>query len=83
MGSKITKSRGKPGLSRVFREFNNGDAVTVIKEPSVESRFPLRIHGLTGIVTGKVGSSYVVELKTKDKLKKFIVEPVHLKRIKQ
>lgn len=81
--AKRIESKGKPGLSRVFREFQEGEAVAVVKEPSVRSIFPLRIQGLTGKVIGKRGKSYIVKIKTQDKNKEFLLEPVHLKRIKQ
>ena len=81
--TKRIESSARPGLSRVFQEFKEGEPVAVIKEPSVESRFPLRLQGLTGTVKDKRGKSYIVEIKTQDKMKRFLIEPVHLKRIKQ
>ncbi len=80
---KRTESRGRPGLSKLFREFNTGDAVAVIKEPSVDSRFPLRLQGSTGIVTEKRGKAYEVKIYTQDKKKTFLIEPIHLRRIMQ
>ncbi len=76
-------SKGKPGLGKIFHRFNNGDAVAVVKEPSVKSVFPFRLQGLTGTVVDTRGKSYIVEIKTQNKKKKFLIEPVHLKRIKQ
>jgi len=81
--TKRIESRAKPGLSMVFQEFKEGEPVAVVKEPSVDSRFPLRLQGLTGTVRDRRGKSYVVEIKTQNKAKKFLIEPVHLKRIKQ
>ena len=78
---KRTESRGRPGLNKLFREFNLGESVAVIKEPSVVSKFPIRIQGSTGIVTEKRGNSYGVEIYTQNKKKKFLIEPIHLKRI--
>ncbi|HTY44357.1 MAG TPA: 50S ribosomal protein L21e [Patescibacteria group bacterium] len=80
---KRIESRGRVGLSKLFKEFNLGDAVAVVKEPSVDSRFPLRIQGSTGIVSEKRGRSYMVEIYTQDKKKKFLIEPAHLKKIMQ
>lgn len=81
--TKRIQSRGKPGFSKIFQEFNKGESVAVIKEPSVGSKFPFRLQGLTGVVIGKRGKSYMIEIKTQNKKKKFLIEPVHLKRIKQ
>jgi large subunit ribosomal protein L21e len=80
--TKRIQSKGKPGLNRIFREFSKGDSVAVVREPSIGASFPFRIQGLTGKVVDQRGKSYVVEIKTMDKAKKFIIEPVHLKRIK-
>ena len=78
---KRIQSRGRPGLHKFFREFSLGESVAVIKEPSVASKFPIRLQGSTGIVTEKRGSSYGVEIYTQDKKKKFLIEPIHLRRI--
>ncbi len=78
---KRIQSYGKPGLSRLFHEFNDGDSVAIVKEPSVDSRFPLRLHGSTGIIIGKRGNSYIIEIFTQNKKKKFLIEPVHLRKI--
>ena len=76
-------SKGRPGLSRLFKQFKEGDSVAVIKEPSVDSKFPLRLQGSTGIVSAKRGRAYEVEIYAQDKRKKFLIEPIHLKRIMQ
>ena len=78
---KRIQSKGRPGLSKLFHEFKDGDSVAVIKEPSVDSRFPLRLQGSTGVVMGKRGNSYLIEIYTQDKKKQFLIEPVHLKKI--
>ena len=80
--TKRIQSKEKPGLSRVFREFKKGDSVAVVREPSEGASFPFRIQGLTGKVVDQRGNSYVVEIKTMNKAKNFIIEPVHLKKIK-
>jgi ribosomal protein L21E len=78
---KRTESRGRPGLGKLFQEFNIGESVAVIKEPSIASKFPLRLQGSTGIVTEKRGNSYGIEIYTQNKKKKFLIAPIHLKRI--
>jgi large subunit ribosomal protein L21e len=76
-------SKGRPGLGKLFREFSQGEPAAVIKEPSVDSKFPLRLHGSTGIITEKRGNAYVVEICTQNRKKKFLIEPAHLKKIIQ
>jgi len=75
------RERGKVKLSEYFKELKEGDKVAVKREQSVNSSFPKRIQGITGVVIGKRGASYVVKLKELNKEKTFILHPAHLKRI--
>lgn len=81
--TKRLQTNGRPGLSKIFKEFVEGDSVAVVKEPSVDSRFPFRLQGSTGAVVDKRGKSYIIEIRTQGKKKKFIIEPAHLRRINQ
>ena len=80
---KKTRTRGKLQLSRYFQELEKGDPVAVVKEDSVSSSFPVRLQGRTGIVRGKRGKAYIVKIKDQNKEKEFLIEPIHLKKIKQ
>lgn len=80
---KNIRERGKISFSRAFQRLKKGDSVAVIKEVSIDSYFPKRIQGRTGIVEGKRGRSAIVVLKDSNKEKKFIINPIHLKKIKQ
>lgn len=80
---KSVRTRGKLQLSKYFQEFKEGDSVAVIREKSIKSSFPVRLQGRTGIVEVKRGKSYVVKIKDQAKEKRFIIEPIHLKKIKQ
>jgi len=80
---KAVRTRGKLSLSTYFQELKEGDAIAVIKERSIKSSFPERLQGRTGVVEGKRGKSYIVKIKDQNKEKKFIIEPIHLKKIKQ
>ena len=80
---KSVRTRGKLQLSKYFQEFEKGDSVAVIKEKSIKSSFPVRLQGRTGIVEAKRGKAYVVKIKDQNKEKSFIIEPIHLKKIKQ
>ena len=79
---KNIRSRGKLQLSKYFQEFNNGDSVAVIKEMSVNSNFPKRLQGRTGKVEGRRGRIYIIKIKDQEKEKRFLIEPIHLKKIK-
>jgi len=80
---KKIRTRGKLQLSRYFQELKKGDSVAVIKEKALKSSFPIRLQGRTGIVEGKRGKAYLIKIKDQNKEKQFIIEPIHLKQIKQ
>ena len=79
---KKIRTKGKIQLSRYFQELKDGDSVAIVKEPSIQAKFPGRIQGKTGIVEGKRGMSYIIKILDQAKEKKFLIAPVHLKRIK-
>ncbi|MEA3414138.1 MAG: 50S ribosomal protein L21e [Nanoarchaeota archaeon] len=79
---KNIRTRGKISLSRFFQKFQPGEKVAIVKEISMQPKFPQRIQGKTGIVKSKRGRSYVVLIKDGKKDKEFILQPIHLKKIK-
>lgn len=79
---KPVRTRGKLQLSKYFQELNEGDSVTVIREPAIQSSFPEKLQGRTGVVMGARGKSFMVKIKDSDKEKQFLIEPIHLKKIK-
>lgn len=79
---KNVRTRGKLQLSKYFQELKEGEKVAVIRETAVPSSFPTRLQGRTGIIEGKRGKAYIVKINDQDKEKKFIIEPIHLKKIK-
>ena len=82
MKSKNIRTRGKIPLSRYFKELKEGDTVAVVRELSIRTNFPERLQGRTGVVEGKRGKAYIVKLKDQEKEKKFLIEPIHLKKLK-
>lgn len=80
---KKIRTRGKFSFSNYFRKFSDGDIVAVVQERSIRHNFPTRLQGRTGVVLGKRGRAYTVEIKDQAKPKQFLIEPVHLKKIKQ
>ena len=80
---KKIRTRGKLQLSKYFQEFKEGDKASVVRERSLQSSFPERLQGRTGVIEGKRGRSYVLKLNDHDKEKTFIINPIHLKKIKE
>lgn len=80
---KKIRTRGKFSFSNYFRKFNDGDIVAVVRERSLKINFPERLQGRTGTIIGKRGRAYNVLIKDITKPKQFLIEPVHLKKIKQ
>lgn len=80
---KNIREQGKIKFSRAFQELKEGDVVAIVREEAKQPRFPKRIQGRTGIIEEKRGRSFIIKLKDIKKEKKFIINPVHLKKIKQ
>ena len=79
---KKVRTRGKIKFSRYFQKLQEGESVAVVIEPSVKSSFPKRLQGRTGKIEEKRGKAYFVKIKDQKKEKKFLIEPIHLKKIK-
>ncbi|HDM22788.1 MAG: 50S ribosomal protein L21e [Methanomicrobia archaeon] len=86
-----TKSRGKLTkryrdknlniISRLLVNYNNGDKVHLVLEPSIHRGMPHpKFHGLTGTIVGKRGNSYLVKIRDKKKEKIIISRPEHLRK---
>ncbi len=80
---KLIRTRGKLQLSRYFQELNEGDFVAISREQSIPINFPKRLQGITGVVEGKRGKAYIVKIKDGNQDKRILIEPIHLKKIKQ
>ena len=80
---KKVRKRGKIQFSRYFQKFQEGDNVAVVVEPAIQSSFPKRLQGRTGKIEYKRGKSYFVMIKDQKKEKRFLIEPIHLKKIKK
>jgi ribosomal protein L21E len=81
MRKKAIRTRGKLQLSRYFQKLAKGDSVAIVREEAVQSSFPKRIQGKTGIIEEQRGRVYVIRIKENNKEKKFLIEPIHLKKI--
>ena len=76
------KEHGKVKLSNYFQDFNEGDRVAVVRELAERPKFPMQLQGRSGVISGKRGASYIVEIKDLKKEKTYIIHPVHLRKLK-
>lgn len=79
---KRQREHGKIKLSRWFQDFKKGDKVAIIRELSVQPKFPKQLQGRSGVIESKRGDSFIVKIKDLNKEKTYIIHPVHLKRLK-
>jgi len=78
--SKGPRERGKSPISRLLYEYSRGDKVVIDIDPSVHKGMPHhRYQGKVGIVVGKRGRAYEIEVTQGDAVKMIIVRPEHLK----
>ena len=80
--SKRQRDRGKIRLGMYFQELKPGEKVAIVREPSLQPRFPMRIQGRTGVIEGKRGRSFIVKVQEYNQEKRFIIAALHLKRLK-
>jgi large subunit ribosomal protein L21e len=76
---KQPRERGKVGLSRLLRTYNPGDKVKIRIDSSVHKGMPhRRYHGRVGIVRGRRGRSYVIEVTEGKQTHTLIARPEHI-----
>jgi len=78
---KKVRDKGKIKLSRYFQKLEKGDRVAIVRELSQKASFPKTLQGKTGTIEGKRGDCYIVKIKS-GKGKRFIIHPIHLKKLK-
>ena len=83
MRTKKSREKGKVQLSRYFQELKTGDKVAIVREPSMKASFPDRMQGMTGIIEGKRGKAYIVKLKDYIHIKRYVINAIHLRKIKK
>jgi len=82
MNKKKIRTRGKFSFSKYFQDFVKGENAAVVRERSLVAKFPKRLQGKTGVIESRRGKAFIVNIKDQNKEKKFLIEPVHLKKIK-
>ncbi len=78
---KKPRERGLSPITRALQQFEDGDRVSVVIDPSVHKGMPhRRFHGKTGYVAGRQGTSYLVNVRQGNALKTVIARPEHLRK---
>ena len=67
-------------LDYLLHDFNEGDVVDIILDPSEHKGMPhRRFHGKTGKILRKQGKAYVVNIKQGNAIKQIIAKKEHLR----
>jgi len=77
------RQKGKISFTRFFQKFKPGQAVALVRELSIPFHYPFKLQGRTGKVIEKRGSAYEVEINDLNKPKRYLIKPIHLKKIEQ
>ncbi|MAG38042.1 50S ribosomal protein L21e [Candidatus Pacearchaeota archaeon] len=78
---KRQRDKGKFSFTRFFQKFSPGDKVAVVRELSQTFGYSKRLQGRTGVVLEKRGAAYHIEIADLGKKKKYLIRPIHLKKI--
>jgi large subunit ribosomal protein L21e len=77
---KDLRKRGIMPVTSVIQQFDIGQKVHVVCEPSIQKGMPhRRFHGKTGTVLGQRGRAWVVSINDGNMEKVVIARPQHLK----
>ena len=79
--SKNVRDKGKIKIRDYLQKFDINEKVALVAEPAVQTgmHHP-RFQGRIGVVIGKQGNVYEVQLKDGGLDKKLLVHPIHLRR---
>jgi len=76
---KKPRARGLSPITKGLQEFESGEKVNIIIDPSEHKGMPFsRFHGLTGVVVGRRGTAFEVSVKDGNKTKMVVARPEHL-----
>ncbi|KAA0002524.1 MAG: 50S ribosomal protein L21e [Thermoplasmata archaeon] len=79
---KKPREKGMSPITRALQEFEKGEKVSIVIDPSVQKGMPhRRFQGKTGDIEDKRGDAYVVRVKVGNAMKSVIVRPEHLKKV--
>lgn len=78
---KDPRERGLSPITREFQQFEVGEKVNIVLDPSVHRGMPHpRFHGRTGTVVGSQGRSFLIAVRDGNKIKTVISRPEHLRK---
>ena len=80
---KLSQKAGfRPRITKFIEEFDEGQMVMVVLEPSSYRGMPHpRFKGKVGHILEKRGKSYIIQIQDGNKTKKLISSPEHIKAI--
>ncbi len=77
---RVREKGAVPPLSRILIEYRPGDKVYIIADPAIHAAMPhRRYYGKVGVVVGKRGRAYIVQLKVGSKIKTLFLLPEHMR----
>ena len=77
---KDLRERGLPPVTCVIQNFDIGQQVHIVCNPSIQKGMPhRRFHGLTGTVLGRRGRAWMLTIRDGNADKIVIARPQHLK----
>lgn len=80
--SKRPRDRGVASPNTVLREFAEGTRVAIVNDPAQHKGMThKRFQGQTGIVKGKQGEAFIVDIVHGNKPKQLVVRAEHLKQV--
>ena len=81
--AKKPRNRGKVSVTACMQEFKIGDRAIIAQEPAVHKGMPHpRYKSRTGVVIGRQGRVYKVQIQDGGSKKIMLAAPVHLVRAK-
>ena len=80
-GIERIKKRKNKSSEYFYINLDDGEKVAVIIEKGIRASFPKRLQGRSGKITGTRGRFKLVEINDKNKVKTYIIHPVHLRRL--
>jgi len=77
------RQKGKFSLTQYFQEIPEQTKVQlVLNSGFAKGRFDHKFYGKIGIVVGKTGDCYKIQVMDYNKNKTIIAHPIHIKRVK-
>lgn len=75
----FSKRRARKGLSQYMVDYDIGERVHININPINVTTAPhKRYQGMTGVIVGKRGKAYIIEVKLGSKIKKIITTKEHI-----